>query len=154
MLAVTWQRLAVIAVGTGAIAWAVTRMAVSQGMTPQPVPWTVVAFGVIAAALGLMWAWEVRQFVRGKRPGLAGLRAARIAAFALAVVYAGALLAGAYAGYGAGLLPEWSHLPRREVAVTSLRGVAAGTMLWVAGWIAQGWCRSGGPDNDSAAEAA
>jgi hypothetical protein len=144
----TWQRLTLVAVITGALAWLITRLAAARGFTPLPVPWSAMIAAGIGAGVALWLAWTVRQYQRGDRPGLDALRAARTAVLAQAAAYAGALLTGGYGGYALGLAIEWQHAPRREVAVSALIGVLSGVVLLVAGIVAERWCRTGGGDDD------
>lgn len=146
----TWTRLAVIAGLTALPAWLLTRSALSGGYTPLPVPWSVVIVALIAAGAALLVAWPVREYQHGRRPGLDGLRAVRAAVFALACAYAGAVMAGGFGGYALGLALEWSHEPRREVAVSALIAAAGGLAMVVCGWIAEHWCRTSGPGEGTA----
>ncbi|MGC4174413.1 DUF3180 family protein [Demequina sp.] len=143
----SWQRLAIIAGITLAIAWVITRMALGDGYTPALIPWTLPAICVVGAVLALVFAWPVRQYQQGKRPGLDGLRAARAAVFAQASAYAGVLLAGGLLGYAAGLAEYWSHEPRREVAISALIAALGALALMAAGLLAEHWCRTKPPED-------
>ena len=147
---ITWQRLALIAVITLALGWLITRVALNGGYTPSPVPWTVPLVSVFGGVLALVFAWPVRQYQSGKRPGLDGLRAARAAVFAQACAYAGALLAGGFGGYALGVAAEWSHTPRREVAISALVAVLGGLLLLAGGLVAEHWCRTKPPEDPTA----
>lgn len=149
----TWQRLAFIAAITFVLGWLITRVALGGGYTPSPVPWTVPLIGVLGGALALVFAWPVRQYQHGKRPGLDGLRAARAAVFAQASAYAGALLASGFGGYALGVAAEWSHAPRREVAISALVAVLGGVLLMVGGLVAEHWCRTKPPEDPTATAA-
>ncbi len=146
----TWQRLALVAAVAAVLAWAITRIAASNGYTPLTIPWTVEVVSVAAAVITLAFGWQVRQYQRGKRPSLSAIRAARTVVLAQASAYAGAVLAGGYGGYGFGVALEWSHEPRREVAISALVAAASGLVLLVAGAIAEHWCRTGGDDDEDA----
>ncbi|WP_296665975.1 DUF3180 domain-containing protein [Demequina sp.] len=134
-------RLALLGALMAAVGWAITRMLVSAGRSPLPVPWTVLVVSVGAAVLALVLGWSVRQYRKGKNPGLTGLRAARTVVYAHACAYSGAIVGGAYAGYGLALALDWGHLPRREVAISALVAALGGLALVVAGLIAEHWCR-------------
>jgi hypothetical protein len=153
MTPLTWQRLALAAGVSGAATWLVSQLVVGRGATPVPVPWTVTAVSLVAAAASLGSAWEVREFVHGKRPGLPALKAARIAVLAQASAFTGALVAGACGGYAVTLALDWGHAPRREVAIGALIAALGGVVLMVAGWIAERWCRVDPPSGDDDAHA-
>lgn len=152
MTPLTWQRLALLVALTAAPAWLATRVAAANGFTPSPIPASVFVVSLAGAAFALVSAWGVRQYVRGKRPGLQPLRAARTAVFAQAAAYAGAILTGVHGGYALGIAQEWEHGPRREVAVTALVAAIGGLLLLAAGWIAERWCRVDGDDDDDEGE--
>src|SRR3954453_21792944 len=99
----SWQRLTLIAVVTLALRWLVTRVALGDGYTPTNVPWTLPVICLVAGALALVFAWPVRQYQHGKRPGVDGLGAARAAVFAQACAYAGVLMASGLVGYALGV---------------------------------------------------
>ncbi|WP_062292667.1 DUF3180 domain-containing protein [Demequina phytophila] len=134
-------RLGVLAVIVGAVAWGVSLTAVNSGASPMAVPWTVAAIAVGVGLVALWLGWGVRQYRRGKNPGLSGLRAARTAVFAQACAYTGTILAGAFAGYGLAIALEWSHAPRREVAISALIAALGGLAMVVAALIAEHWCK-------------
>ncbi len=142
------MRLVILAIAMGVIAWAIARMAVTSGRTPLAVPWTVVLVAALVAIAALWLAWTVRQYRRGKNPGLSGLRAARTAVFAQACSYTGTIIAGAFSGYGLAIAIEWSHAPRREVAISAFVAALGGLVLVTAGLIAEHWCKDGGDGDD------
>ena len=143
----SWQRLALIAAITAVLAWLITRVALGDGYTPTAVPLTLPAICLLGGVLALVFAWPVRQYQHGKRPGLDGLRAARAAVFAQACAYAGALMASGLVGYALGVAGEWDHGPRREVAISALIAALGGLALLVGGVIAEHWCRTKPPED-------
>ncbi|WP_430868354.1 DUF3180 domain-containing protein [Demequina aurantiaca] len=154
MTHLTWRRIVLVMAGVGAVAWIAARIGLSRGATPVSVPWTVAVVCLALAGVALVLAWAVRQYKRGKRPNLSGLRAARTAAFAQASAYAGAVVAGVYGGYAAALVDMWAHAPRRETAISALIAVLGGLALLGAGVLAEHWCKTDpsdddGPDNDA-----
>jgi hypothetical protein len=149
----TWQRLTLIAGIALALCWLVTRVALGDGLTPAAVPLTLPAICVLGGVLSLVFAWPVRQYQNGKRPDLDGLRAARAAVFAQACAYAGVLLASGLIGYALGLAGDWSHGPRREVAISALVAALGGVALLVGGAIAEHWCRTKPPEDPTASVA-
>ncbi|MFW2512300.1 DUF3180 domain-containing protein [Demequina sp. SO4-13] len=144
----TWQRLTLVGLCSVALAWLVTVVMEGGGATPEPVPWTVFVVCVAAGAFALWMGWQVRRYLKGDKPDLDGMRAARTAVLAQACAYAGAILVGAFLGYALGLADEWSHTPRREVILSALLGALAGAVLLASGAIAEHWCRHGGDDED------
>lgn len=143
----TWQRLTLVALCSLVLTWLVTLVMERGGATPERVPWTVLVVCAAAGASALWLGWQVRRYVKGDKPGLDPIRAARTAVFAQACAYTGAILVGAFAGYGVALLDEWSHGPRREVVISALLGAVAGGALLAAGAIAERWCRHHGDDD-------
>ncbi|WP_061961570.1 DUF3180 domain-containing protein [Demequina flava] len=148
MSPLTWQRLTVVGLVSLALTWLLVRMVDTSGTTPPVVPWSAWLVSLVAAACVLWFAWQVRQFLKGKRPDLSPLRAVRTAIFAQAAGYVGAVLVGGYGGYALGLLDAWSHGPRREVIISALIAAAAAAVLMIAGWIGELWCRHSDDDED------
>ncbi|WP_062516196.1 DUF3180 domain-containing protein [Demequina gelatinilytica] len=146
-------RLVVLAAVMGLVAWAIARMAVASGSTPLAVPWTVLVVAGLVGVLVLWLGWAVRQYRRGKNPGLSGLRAARTAVLAQACAYTGSIIAGTFAGYGLAIALEWSHAPRREVAISAFVAVLGGLVLVVAALIAEHWCKDGRDDDNEGGSA-
>lgn len=138
----TWRRLLLAFVAVGAAGWIITRVALSRGLTPLSVPWTVTVVCLVMAVAALALAWAVRQYKNGKRPNLSGIRAARTVAFAQASAYAGAVVAGVYGGYALALADMWEHAPRRETATSALVAVLGGLLLLTAGIVAEHWCKT------------
>lgn len=148
MAPLTWRRLGLTFALTAIAAWLGTRLWLGAGAQPMDVPWTVAAVCVVAAAMALVWGWTVRQYVRGDRPGLDALKAARIAVYAQACGLAGAATAGLFGGYALVWVAYWSHAPRREAAIAALVAALGGLALSLAGVVAERWCRYGGRDDD------
>lgn len=142
----------VVGVGLGAtlLALAILRVVESRGGTLLPVPpvaWVVVL--VIAAIVGAL-AWNVRQYVRGKRPGFDVIMAARTVVLASASAYTGALLFGWYAAQVlVVVLAGDLDIPgRRDVAVTAGVSAVAAVVLAVVGLVAERWCEVPPPEDD------
>lgn len=148
MTQLTWRRIVLIVAITGAAGWIASRFALSRGSTPLRVPWSVTVVCLILAAVALAFAWSVRQYKQGKRPGLSGIRAARTVALAQASAYAGAVIAGVYGGYALALADMWGHGPRRETAISALIAVAGGLLLLAAGVVSEHWCKTDRRDDD------
>ncbi|WP_062462118.1 DUF3180 domain-containing protein [Demequina soli] len=154
MSPLSWTRLTALAAVMGVVAWAIARMAVGSGSSPMSVPWTVLLVAGAGAVAALWLGWTVRRYRRGKNPGLSGMRAARTAVFAQACAYTGAIITGAFAGYGLAIADEWSHGPRRDVAISAFVAAAGGLVLVIAGLVAEHWCKDGGDDDSGSRPAA
>jgi uncharacterized membrane protein YhiD involved in acid resistance len=151
----TWRRLTAVGAISTVLAWLVVMLMDRGGSTPLAVPWTFDLVCVAAGVAALWFAWQVRQYLHGKRPHLDGLRAARTAVLAQATAYVGVIIAGASVGYALALLDDWSHAPRRDVIVSALIAAGAAVFMLVAGVIAERWCRHGDdPEPTGAAEPA
>lgn len=144
----------VVGVGLAAtlLAFAALRVVESRGGTLLPVPpiaWLVVL--LIAAVVGVL-AWNVRQYVRGKRPGFDVLLAARTVVLAAASAYTGGLLFGWYVAQVLIVLSAGDlDIPgRRDVAVTAGISAMAAVALAVVGLVAERWCEVPPPDDDDA----
>ena len=151
MSPLSWQRLTLVGLVALVFAWLVSA-GMSAGTTPPHVPWSAVAFSLVAAACALWFGWQVRRFLKGKKPELSALRAARTVVFAQACAYAGAVTTGAYGGYALGLLDDWSHGPRREVIISALIAAGAALLLTIAGMVAEHWCKHTDEDDEDKAE--
>lgn len=148
------SRARVLGIGLGStlLAFVALRVVESRGGTLLPVPpiaWIAVL--VIATVVGLL-AWNVRQYVRGKRPDFDVLLAARTVVLASASAYTGALLFGWYAAQVLVVVTagDLDIAGRRDVAVTA--GIAAVTavVLAVVGLVAERWCEVPPPEDDDA----
>lgn len=143
-----WARLLLIAVVTAAAATAVLRMVESRGVTLLPVPvLAATVIGLIAVVVGAL-GWNVRQYTRGKRPGMDMLVAARTVALATASAYTGALLTGWYAAQVIVVLGDLQFGPRREIAVSAGIAALAAVALAVVGLVAERWCEVPPSDDD------
>ena len=150
----TWQRLTGIGASALVLAWLITEVSVRSGATPATVPWTVHMVAIAAGGIAIWFGWQVRAYLKGDKPNLDGLRAARTAVFAQACAYVGAILVGAYVGYALGLADMWGHDPRREVIVSALLGGASALLMLFAGVVAENWCRDDHEGDNSRREGA
>lgn len=145
-----WQTLVGIAVLVGALAAWLTTWLDQRGPGMPHVPWLVVAVELLIAAVVFSMGWAVRQFLRGKRPGLDPIRAARTAVLAKAACYTGALLTGWYGGQAvARLIDGVPGDGSRALAA----GIAAGgaLVLAVVGLVVEWFCRVPPPGDDEQA---
>ena len=96
--------------------------------------------------------WAVRQFLRGKRPQLDPIRAARTAVLAKASCYTGALLAGWYGGQVLALVSDLDVPGNGSRAVAAGVATAGAVVLAVVGLVVEWFCRV--PPPEDGAEAA
>ncbi|WP_029291475.1 DUF3180 domain-containing protein [Cellulomonas sp. HZM] len=136
-----WQTLVTIALVTGVLTWWVLERLTSQGTVLPEVSWLVGPVELLIAAVVLSMGWAVRQYLRGKRPSLDPIRAARTAVLAKAACYTGALLVGWYGGQ---LVLRVSSL---DIEINAARAWAAGAatlgalVLLVVGLVVEHMCR-------------
>ena len=153
MTYLNWKPLAVLGLGAAALVWTVAMLGERAGISPVRVPWTVAAVCIIVGIVTLWLAWAVRQYLAGKRPGLDPLRAARTVVLAQASAYTGAMLGGAFLGYAIAMAANWSHLPRRELAIAAAIAAIGAFVLLACGVVAERWCRIDPPTRDAATAA-
>lgn len=132
--------LALVAVAAGATTWWLLRLLEGRGTHLGPVLWVVAPALLVLAVLVLWAASGVRSYLRGRRPSLDALRAARTVALAKAASLTGALLTGWYAGQVLLTLPHL-HVETQQGRAWSA-GVAAlsSVVLAVAGVVAERFC--------------
>jgi hypothetical protein len=149
----TWGSLLAVFGVSGVVAWGLGSLADNAGITPLSVPLTAPLACIVVGAVTLWLAFAVRQYLAGKRPSLDPLRAARTVVLAQASAYTGAMLGGAFLGYGLSIAADWGHEPRREAAIAAGIAAVGALALLVCGWIAERWCRIDPPERDGAATA-
>ena len=136
-----WQTLLLVTVVTGLVCWALLHLLDGEGVHLQPVPWLVIAVLVVLSGTVFTMGWAVRQFLRGKRPTLDPIRAARTAVLAKASAYTGSLLAGWYAAQVLLVLGDLDILTRRERAITAGCAALGAVVLAVVGLVVEWFCR-------------
>ena len=151
MTYLNWRPLTVLCLGAGALVWVAAMLAERAGISPVHIPWTVAGVCIVVGIVTLWMAWAVRQYLAGKRPGLDPLRAARTVVLAQAAAYTGAMLGGAFLGYAIALAANWSHQPRRELAIAAAIAALGAFVLLACGVVAERWCRIDPPTRDAAA---
>lgn len=141
-------RLVLVTVVTAAVVVAGLRLAESRGATLLPVPLLSSAVILVIAAVVVGLGWSVRQYTRGRRPGLDPLLAARTVVLATASAYTGSLLTGWYVAHVLVTLGDWQIEARRDLAVSA--GVAAlcTVGLAVVGLVVERWCEVRRDDDD------
>lgn len=148
-----WQSLLLVAVAIAAAVWIVLDALADRGNQPPTVPWLVAAVEVVIAAVVLAMGWQVRQYLRGRRPTLDPIRAARTAVLAKAACYTGAVLVGWYGGQ---VLLFVSHLdlPGNGGRAGAAAIAAGGALvLAVVGLVVEWFCRIPPPQDESPAGA-
>lgn len=143
-----WPRLVLVALVTAVVVLLLLRVAEGQGVTLLPIP--VVASLVVAliAVVVLGLGWNVRQFTRGKRPGLDPLLAARTVVLATASAYTGALLTGWYGAHALLVLGDLEIDARRELATSTVPALVCAVGLAVVGLVVERWCEVRGDDDE------
>ncbi|MBO3085045.1 DUF3180 domain-containing protein [Cellulomonas fengjieae] len=141
-----WQTLLLVTVVAAAVTWILLRAIAGRGGLPPSVPPLVVVVELLIAAVVFGLGWTVRQFLRGKRPLLDPIRAARTVVLAKASCYTGALLAGWYGGQVLVLVGELDVPGNGGRAVAA--GVATGgaVVLAVVGLVVEWFCRVPPPE--------
>lgn len=135
-----WTLLVAVTLVVAALATIALRVLDGHGWAPASPSLLAIAVMVGLAVLVAWMGWNVRQFARGKRPGLDPVVAGRTVALATAAAWTGALLAGWYLGNVGAVADRLSHAPVREAALGSGLAALAGVALAVAGLLAERWC--------------
>ncbi|HEY5518500.1 MAG TPA: DUF3180 domain-containing protein, partial [Cellulomonas sp.] len=128
-----WQNLLLITVVTGLLGWLLLRGLEGRSVSAPAVPWLVVAVLLMISGIVLAMGWAVRQFLRGERPTLDPIRAARTAVLAKASCYTGALLAGWYAAQVLLVVGDLDVASRRARAIAAVLAVGGAVLLAVVG---------------------
>lgn len=132
---------------TTAAAWAVLRALASQGWLLPLVPWATSAVLLFIAAIVFWLGWTVRQYLRGKRPGLDPIRAARTAVLGKASGYTGALLAGWYLAQVLHALTEYTGAVQQDRVWSAGLAVAGSVVLAVVGLLVEWFCHVPPPED-------
>lgn len=143
-----WPRLVLLAAAVAVVSATLLHTLEGRGviLVAPPVLAALVMLGIagVIARLG----WNVRQFVRGKRPGLDPLLAARTVVLATAAAYTGAILTGWYSGHVLVVLSRLGHPPLRDFAVEAGVCALSAVALAVIGLVAERWCEVPPPEDD------
>ncbi|BDZ42604.1 hypothetical protein GCM10025865_19030 [Paraoerskovia sediminicola] len=142
------RTLVLVAVASTVLSGIVARLLEDAGVFLAAVPWPVdVALLLLAGAV--LWAGStVRSYLRGNRPGLSGLRAARTLVLAKSAALAGSLLVGWYGGQALVLMGEAGIEARRDKAIAAGVAVLCSVVLAIAGLVAERFCRLPPQDGD------
>lgn len=142
------RTLLLVAVVTAAVGWLVVRFVEGRGTYLPAVPW-VVDVAIVALAAGVFWAgWAVRAYLKGRRPGLDPIRAARTFVLAKAAALTGALLAGWYGAQVLAALPDLAIEARRDRAVAAGVAVVCALVLAAVGLLVERFCQLPPPGDD------
>ncbi len=143
-----WPRLVLLAGAVAVVSATLLHTLEGRGviLVAPPVLAALVMLGIAAVIARL--GWNVRQFVRGKRPGLDPLLAARTVVLATAAAYTGAILTGWYSGHVLVVLSRLGHPPLRDFAVGAGVCALSAVVLAVVGLVAERWCEVPPPDDD------
>ncbi|MGN8247125.1 DUF3180 domain-containing protein [Cellulomonas soli] len=142
-----WQTLLLLASAVAVSTWVVLRAALARGAGLPTVPWLVVAVELVIAAVVLSMGWAVRQFLRGRRPTLNPIRAARTAVLAKASCYTGALLAGWYGGQVLTVLRESGGSEQLARAASAGAATVGAVVLAVVGLVVEWFCQIPPPED-------
>ena len=143
-----WRTLLAITLVVGVLAALTTTWVDRQGPGMPHVAWPVVAVELLIAAVVFSMGWAVRQFLRGKRPSLDPIRAARTAVLAKAACYTGALLTGWYGGQMAAHLLDLSVPGSAGRAGAAAIAAGGAVVLGVVGLVVEWFCRVPPPRDD------
>lgn len=136
-----WQSLLSLAAVTALATWLLLQVLAGQSVSLPPVPLLVIVVLVVIAGVVFTMGWAVRQFLRGKRPNLDPIRAARTAVLAKASAYTGSLLTGWYAGQVLLMLGDLDIAARRERAIAAGFAALAAVLLAVVGLVVEHFCQ-------------
>lgn len=143
-----WQAVLLVLLGSGTVGWLAWRIVLGRGGLPPEVPWTVTAVLVLLAGLVLWLGLQVRQYLRGRKPDLDPIRAARTAVLGKASAFTGAALGGWYGAQLLVLLGDLVNEPLRRGALSAGAATLASLALAVVGLVVERCCRIPPPSGD------
>lgn len=142
------RTVAELFLGATVVSWLLVRLLDSRGLSVTGVSWLVDAALLALTVLVLWLGLGVRAYLKGRRPRLDGLRAARTLVLAKAATLTGSLLAGWYLGQVLALLPDLGIEARRSDALSAAVATACAVLLAVVGLVVERWCRLPPGDDD------
>jgi hypothetical protein len=150
----TVPALLMCAAAAGAVGWSANRLSTGAGGPLLILPWASLA-AVAAVAVGLLvLGLRVKRYQDGLHPErFDPLVAARTAAGAQAVAWAGAMLTGWHGAIAVEQLALVSVRSDQGPLWASLGHAAAGVVLVVVGWVVESFCKLP-PDDPDAEEGA
>ncbi|WP_277211303.1 DUF3180 domain-containing protein [Isoptericola croceus] len=142
------RTLVALAAAVAAVGALVLRLLESRRAYLPGAAWVEVLAIALLAVLVVWAGWSVRAYLRGEKPDLDALRAARTFAMAKAAAYTGALLAGRYLAHVLVVLPQLEVEARRDQAVVSGVAALAAVALSCAGLLVEKFCEIPPPEDD------
>ena len=133
--------LLAITAATALVGWLVVRALEGRGVFLGPVTWVADAAIIMLAAVVGWSGLAVRSYLRGRRPSLSALRAARTLVLAKAAALTGAVLAGWYAAQVLAVLGDLAIESRRNLATSAGVAAACAVVLAVVGVVVERWCQ-------------
>ena len=146
-----WQTLLLITLVTTSAGWLLLVVLENRRVTPPTVPWLVLVVEVVIAGVVFAMGWAVRQFLRGKRPTLDPIRAARTAVLAKASCYTGALLAGWYLAQVLIVAGDLDIASQRGRAGAAALAAFGALVLAAVGLVVEWFCQVPPEDGEEAA---
>ena len=147
-----WETLVGVALVVGVLTALLTMRLDRSGPGMPRVAWPVVVVELLIAAVVFAMGWAVRQFLRGKRPGLDPIRAARTAVLAKAACYTGALLTGWYGGQVVAFFGDAALPGNGGRAVSAAVAAGGAVVLAVVGLVVEWFCRVPPQDDEKQRE--
>ncbi|GAA1994770.1 hypothetical protein GCM10009718_35910 [Isoptericola halotolerans] len=142
------RTLVALAAAVAVVGALLLRLLESRRVYLPAAAWVEIFAVVLLAGLVVGAGWSVRAYLRGDKPDLDPLRAARTFAMAKAAAYTGALLAGRYVAHVLVMLPELEVEARRDQAVVSGVAALAAVGLSAAGVLVEKFCQIPPPEDD------
>lgn len=154
MHVLTVRALLMCVAAAGAVGWSANRLSAAAGGPLLILPWASLAAVAAVAVVLLVLGVRVKHYQDGSHPErFDPLVAARTAAGAQAVAWAGAVLTGWHATIAVEQLALVPVRSEQGPLWAGLAHVAAGLLLVVVGWIVEGFCKLP-PDDPDAEEGA
>ena len=144
------QTLGIVVLLVALPGWLLFRTLASRGVVQPIVPWLVVAVEVVIAAVVLAMGWSVRQYLKGNKPDLDPIRAARTAVLAKASCYTGAVLAGWYGAQVLAVLGDLDVASQRARAVAAGAATVGALVMAAVGLVVEWFCRIPPPEDGAA----
>ena len=133
--------LVLVTVVTTLIGWLVVVGLERRGTYLPQVPW-VVDVALVGLAGAVFWAgWAVRSYLKGRRPSLDPLRAARTLVLAKAAALTGSLLTGWYLAQVVAVLGDLAIEARRDKSIAAGVAVLCAAVLAVVGLVVERFCQ-------------
>ncbi|GAA2517233.1 DUF3180 domain-containing protein [Rarobacter incanus] len=139
--------------GVGLVAFALLMALAARGIRLPAVSYLVAGIELLLAAVVIVAGLTLRSYLRGNRPGLTGLRAARMVVLGKAASHAGAMLAGWYGAQALYALGDIGIEPQRARLVSAAVAALCATVLAAAGYITERFGRIPPPEGTQGEDA-